>query len=135
LRFGGLPGVIDSDEPREDLSAYVTQYINEEVKLESNVRKIDFFHRFLEVAALYSSEIVNFANIASDIGVSEPTVKSYYQILKDVAFNFWRSLEKDEVDFVLDDNIAIEVKASKKVKTEHLKGLKKIKDVGTFKKL
>jgi predicted AAA+ superfamily ATPase len=78
---------------------------------------------------------VNFANIASDIGVSEPTVKSYYQILKDVAFNFWRSLEKDEVDFVLDDNIAIEVKASKKVKTEHLKGLKKIKDEGTFKKL
>jgi predicted AAA+ superfamily ATPase len=205
MRFGGLPGIIESDDPREDLSAYVGQYINEEIKLESNIRKIDFFHRFLENSALYSSEIVNFANISRDIGVSEPTVKSYYQILedtligfqllpwtkgrsrksvtsskfyffdtgvlhtilrspdildrnsdifgktfeqfiaqelraflsykrKDFDFNFWRSLEKDEVDFIINNEIAIEVKSSKKVKPEHLKGLIKILDEGKFKK-
>lgn len=33
LRYGGLPFVVNSDEPREDLNAYVYNYLNEEVKL------------------------------------------------------------------------------------------------------
>ena len=205
LRFGGLPPIVNSAEPREDLSAYILGYLNEEIKLEANVRKIDFFHRFLETAAMSSGEIINFANIAADIGVSEPTVKSYYEILqdslfgfqlfpwrkgksrksivsskfyffdtgilntilrspllldrnsdiygksfeqfmcqelraylsyrrKDMPLHFWRSLDKVEVDFVLNNEIAIEVKASRKVKSEHFHGLKQIASEGKFSK-
>jgi predicted AAA+ superfamily ATPase len=71
LRFGGLPSILNSDEPREDLSAYLQTYINEEVKMESNVRKIDFFHRFLETAALHFADITNYSSVANDVGVSD----------------------------------------------------------------
>ncbi len=204
LRFGGLPAILNSEEPREDLAAYVGNYLNDEIKLEANVRKIDFFHRFLEIAALQSSELIHYSNISRDIGVSEPTVKSYYDILedsligfqlfpwrkgksrksiatskfyffdtgvvhtilrspnildrnsdsygksfeqfiaqeirayisykrKDVSFNFWRSLDKYEVDFIINDCIAIEVKSSRKVKIEHRKGLIEIANEGSIK--
>jgi predicted AAA+ superfamily ATPase len=53
---------------------------------------------------------------------------------KDYEFNFWRSLEKDEVDFVINSNIALEIKSSTKVKNEHLKGLMKISEEGKFEK-
>jgi predicted AAA+ superfamily ATPase len=53
---------------------------------------------------------------------------------KDVDFNFWRSLDKVEVDFVIDQKIAIEVKSARKVKREQLSGLKKIAQEGDFKK-
>lgn len=205
LRFGGLPSILNSDDPREDLAAYVSNYLNDEIKLEAHVRKIDFFHRFLEHAAMSSSEQLYYTNIARDIGVSEPTVKSYYEILEDsligfqlypwrkgksrksvtsskfyffdtgvvhtllrtpnvldrntdlygksfeqflaqeirayisyqrldVPFNFWRSLDKVEVDFVINNDIAIEVKSTKKAKTEHLAGLKHIQSEASFKK-
>lgn len=41
------------------------------------------FSRFLELAALESGRIANFRAIASDIGVSAPTVAAYYEILVD----------------------------------------------------
>lgn len=36
---------------------------------------------------------------------------------------FWRSISKEEVDFIIDDRIAIEVKSAKIVKPVHLRGL------------
>jgi len=47
---------------------------------------------------------------------------------------YWRSLSMSEVDFCLDDNLAIEVKASKNVTEKHLKGLKTLREEGIFKK-
>lgn len=41
------------------------------------------FARFLEAAAFSNGEIVNYANIATDCGVSAPTIKEYFQILED----------------------------------------------------
>ncbi|MDR1864040.1 MAG: DUF4143 domain-containing protein, partial [Bacteroidales bacterium] len=40
-------------------------------------------NRFLETAAFTNGEIVNYSNIATDIGVSIPTVKDYFRILED----------------------------------------------------
>ena len=51
-----------------------------------------------------------------------------YQLLNraDWDLEFWRTHTKDEVDFILGKGeIAIEVKSSSKLKTEHLQGLKK----------
>ena len=36
---------------------------------------------------------------------------------------FWRISEGQEVDFIIDDCVAIEVKAAKKISAKHLKGL------------
>ncbi|MBI5554831.1 MAG: DUF4143 domain-containing protein [Elusimicrobia bacterium] len=39
--------------------------------------------RFLEAAAFSNGEMVNFQNIATECGVSSPTIKEYFQILED----------------------------------------------------
>ncbi|MBI4405431.1 MAG: AAA family ATPase [Deltaproteobacteria bacterium] len=46
LRFGGLPPVWLSEEPEEELDAYVGNYINEEIKAEGAIRKFPPFVGF-----------------------------------------------------------------------------------------
>jgi len=43
---------------------------------------------------------------------------------KKIALSYWRSLHQHEVDFILGDDIAIEVKTSNNITSKHLKGLK-----------
>lgn len=83
LRRGGLPGVIDSPHPAEDLRAYVGTYLREEIQAEGLTRSIGPFARFVEVAGLANGEQVNFAAVASDCGVPARTVREYYQLLED----------------------------------------------------
>jgi len=47
---------------------------------------------------------------------------------KDYVIQFWRSTSQFEVDFILDEKIAIEVKASNKILDKHLKGLRALKE-------
>ena len=70
------------------LSAYIDVYLKEEIKEEALVRNLDAFQRFMEVAALTNGEMVNFANIASDCGVSAVTVKEYFAILQDTLIGY-----------------------------------------------
>ena len=83
LRFGGLPSVWLGEEPEEDLDAYISNYINEEIKAEGAIRKIPPFIEFLRFAALTNGQVLNFSKIANDAGVSAPTIASYYKILED----------------------------------------------------
>ena len=70
------------------LSAYIDVYLREEIKEEALVRNLDGFQRFMEVAALTNGEMVNYANIASDCGVSAVTVKEYFSILQDTLIGY-----------------------------------------------
>lgn len=83
LRYGGLPHVYSSSYPEDELDAYITNYVNEEIKMEGIVRKIPAFLEFLRLAALTNTQLLNFSNIASDTGISSTTIKEYYQILED----------------------------------------------------
>ena len=47
------------------------------------MRKIEPFSRFLQVAAQSSGAIINYSKIARDVGVSDQTVKTYFQIIED----------------------------------------------------
>ncbi len=49
-------------------------------------------------------------------------------------FNYWRSRSGFEVDFLLDGEIAIEVKAAAVITVKHLKGLKALKEEGFIKR-
>lgn len=194
LQYGGLPMIFLSDEPEEDLDAYVHTYLEEEIKGEALVQKLPAFSRFLQLSALTSGHTLNFSSISNDAGVSSVTLREYYQILEDtflgflvepwqfsgkrkavntarfyyfdtgvknrlanikeipeetdlhgqnfeqfiamelrayisyfrkkIALHFWRTYEGYEVDFIVDEQIAIEVKSTKKVTKKHLKGLK-----------
>jgi predicted AAA+ superfamily ATPase len=51
-----------------------------------------------------------------------------------LALNYWRSKSGFEVDFILDSNTAIEVKATKTVSAQDLKGLRMLKEEGHLRK-
>lgn len=65
------------------LHAYVGDYLQQEIKAEALTRNLNIFSRFMEVAALSNGEIINYNNIATECGVSAPTVKEYFSILEE----------------------------------------------------
>lgn len=89
LTVGGLPQVYGSAEPHEELDAYVGTYLREEIQAEGAVRNLARFGRFLTVAALSTGEVLNFTNVARDIGVSPSTVIEHFRILEDTLVGFF----------------------------------------------
>ena len=86
LLYGSLPGIVrvnDPDDREQDLAAYVTTYLEEEIRSEAAVRHLGSFARFLELAAAESGQIVNLRKLAFEIGVAHTTIGAYYQILED----------------------------------------------------
>ena len=204
LNFGSIPSVYYAASPREDLESYVGNYLKEEIQAESLVRRIENFSRFLQSAALYNAQLVNFANVASDAGIPARTVAEYFTILEETlvgslllpftktkyrkavttgkfyffdigvsnllagrenlrprtelyghalehfifteikaflhysgdrrALSFWRSKSGYEVDFLIGDETAIEVKAAELVTEKHGAGLRAIADDLTLKR-
>lgn len=195
LNRGYLPRHYLGSSPAGRLRAYVDDYLKEEITAEGLIRNLPAFSGFLAAAALSDGELVNFATIARDCGVSGPTVKEYFQILVDTllgrflpaytarpkrrvilapkfyfadvgvvnllakrgtlrpgselfgkAFEnwvfhelsayrcysrlhydlaYWRLAGGTEVDFILDEgSLAIEVKSTARVQTDHLRGLR-----------
>jgi predicted AAA+ superfamily ATPase len=203
LNFGGLPAVYLSNYPSEELKAYTQSYLTEEIAAEGLVRDLPRFSRFLQRAALTNGMILNFSEIASDLGVSPTTIREYYRILEDtlVGFmleplrspssrkevstakffffdvgvanslrsvksidenteyfglifehfiaqelraalsyfdlseklNFWRTHTQEEVDFVIGENLAVEVKATVSAQPRMIKGLKALRLTRTIK--
>ncbi len=86
LLYGSLPGIAlaGNDAAREeDLRAYTTLYLEEEVRAEALVRNLGRFSRFLQLAALEAGNISHFRGIAQELGVPHTTVSGYYEILED----------------------------------------------------
>lgn len=83
LNSGLLPRHYTTAQPRRLLQSYVGDYLKEEISAEALARNIGSFSRFLEIAAISNSEIINYQNIARECGISAPTVKNYFEILAD----------------------------------------------------
>lgn len=198
LTRGYLPSFYLDDDYEHSHQSYVSDYLKEEILAEGLTRSIAIFSRFLETAAFSDSEIINFSNIAREVGVSVKTVQAHFEILEDTltggflpaytkkikrrtrqspkfyffdvgivnflskrknllprssdfgkAFENWvyhelkcyKSYVKNdldisywalttgvEVDFILNDmEIAIEVKSSDRITSDHLKNLREVK--------
>lgn len=92
LQWGTLPRIFNLDretEKNEFLRSYADIYLKEEIWSEQVVRKLQPFRRFLEVAAQCNGKIVNYANIARDVGVDDKTIKEYFSILEDTMIGFF----------------------------------------------
>ena len=194
IRFGSLPSMYSLKNPKPALRSYVQTYLKEEIQAEGLVRRLHPFSLFLELAAKTNTQLINYSNIASDVGLSSKTIKEYYLILEDTfvgrllppykktsnrksvsmhkfyffdigirnalinnwtaspnsrdfgplfehfIFNelyaylhytdsdhpihFWRSKNGQEVDFVIGEILAVEVKASSYIQKRDLKNLK-----------
>lgn len=83
VQWGGLPSILTSKTPSEDLEDYLGTYLREEIQAEAIVRSIESFSRFLNVAALVNAEQILFSNVASDSEVPARTVREYFQVLED----------------------------------------------------
>jgi uncharacterized protein len=85
---GMLPRHYAIENAQKRLQAYIGDYLQEEIRAEALIRNLSSFTRFLEVAALTSGEMVNYLNIASDCGVSSPTIKEYFSILEETLIGY-----------------------------------------------
>lgn len=90
LAYGALPGIVMAalGDRADLLRAYAMTYLEEEIRREALVKDWGAFLRFLKLAARESGQIINFANIARESGLSLPTVKSHYQLLEDMFIGF-----------------------------------------------
>ena len=88
VQNGMIPRHYMVENATKRLSGYVKVYLDEEIREEGEVRELDAFERFMEVAAISDGEMLNYSNIASDCGVSAKTVKSYFQILYDTLIGY-----------------------------------------------
>ena len=88
VQNGMIPRHYMVENATKRLSGYVKVYLDEVIREEGEVRELDAFERFMEVAAISDGEMLNYSNIASDCGVSAKTVKSYFQILYDTLIGY-----------------------------------------------
>lgn len=83
LNNGMIPRHYLMTNPRKRISAYIGNYLQDEIVSEARLRNVQVFAKFLKAAAFSNGEMVNYTNIATDCGVSAPTIKEYFQILED----------------------------------------------------
>jgi len=95
---GLLPPHFLSSDPIQDLRSYVADYLKEEIAAEAVTQNIPAFAEFLRVAALTSSELLNYTNVGRETGVSAKVVRNYFQILEDTLLGFrippWRKTRR-----------------------------------------
>ncbi len=92
LRWGTLPKIfaLSSDTEKEAfLRSYADTYLKEEIWNEQVIRKLPPFRKFLEVAAQCNGKIINYSNLAKDVGVDDKTIKEYFCILEDTLIGFF----------------------------------------------
>ena len=85
---GMMPRHYLVDDAGKRIHAYVGDYLQQEIKAEALTRNLKTFSRFMEIAALSNGEVVNYNNIASECGVSAPTVKEYFSILEETLIGY-----------------------------------------------
>jgi len=86
LAYGSLPNIVSAESEAliaEELEAYASIYLEEEVRQEAVVRNISKFTKFLQLAAIESGRVINFTKISQQLGVAPPTIQEYFTILVD----------------------------------------------------
>lgn len=84
LTYGLLPMTFRDVEPAKYLSTYIQTYLKEEVLQEGLVRNLGTFARFLEIASFSQGQVLNFSDIAREMGINRQLVASYFEILEDL---------------------------------------------------
>lgn len=84
LLYGLLPIRFQEVNPVEFLHAYISLYLEEEVKSEGLIRRLDPFARFLQALSFSHGAIINISNVAKDCAVSRTTVHEWLSIIEDL---------------------------------------------------
>lgn len=82
IHKGSYPELYDIERDWQDFySSYVDTYLDRDINDLIDADSITFL-KFLTAVAARTGEILNYANIAGDVGVSEPTIKKWISILE-----------------------------------------------------
>lgn len=200
---GGLPQAYDSDNWHNELKAYISFYLQEEIAIEAVTRNLESFSEFLDLVARSNGQEVNYQNFANDCGVAVNTIKNYFSILEDTlvgyrlpaftrtkkrkaitrakhylfdtgvvnalceqthvtiksqnfgnlfeqfiiletraantylgyakSMTYWRTTGQYEVDLIIGQDVAVEIKSTSKVEKRHVRGLKALQEEGLVK--
>ena len=88
FKTGLIPSNYLSGSPDADLSDYIKLYLTQEIQQEGLVRNLPAFTRFLEVAALSNTEMLNYASISKEVGISATGISEWFQILYDTLIGY-----------------------------------------------
>ncbi len=90
LAYGELPGIALLDEADRGpiLRSFAAAHLEEEIRKEALVEDWGAFVNFLRLAAAESGRMINYAALSQQVGLSLPTIKSYYQLLEDMFIGF-----------------------------------------------
>lgn len=98
LNHGLIPQHYMEEKPERSLRSYVLDYLEQEIHAEALTRNVPAFAKFLEAVMLTHGQLLNYATVARDCGVSAKTVREYYQILEDTLLGHtlapWRKSQK-----------------------------------------
>lgn len=82
IYMGQMPGIYSRDiSPDIFYGAYINTYIQRDIKELTQVADEMLFLQFLTACAARTSQMLNLADIARDIGISAPTAKQWLSIL------------------------------------------------------
>jgi len=82
IHKGSYPELYDIERDWQDFySSYIATYLERDINELISTDSITFT-KFLTAVAARTGEMLNYANVASEIGVSEPTIKKWISILE-----------------------------------------------------
>ncbi len=82
IHRGSYPELYDIDRDWQDFySSYVSTYLERDINEIVSVDSLTFT-KFLIATAARTGELLNYSNIANEVGVSEPTIKTWISILE-----------------------------------------------------
>lgn len=85
FKTGLLPShFLNPTHASKSIKSYISDYLIQELQQEGSVRNLRAFIKFLDLMIYNQDQPLNFANIARDCAVDAKTIKSYYEILKDM---------------------------------------------------
>ena len=81
--LGAFPGAVVAGRDTRDIfySSYVQTYIQRDVRDLARVGDELAFHRLLRAAAARTGQLINYADLARDVGVDQKTVKAWLSVL------------------------------------------------------
>ena len=83
MLLGGYPRILDQQMSAADwLSSYVATYLERDVRTLSNIGDLVTFQRFVQLCAGRTGQLLNMSSLASDCGVSQPTIKAWLSVLE-----------------------------------------------------
>lgn len=83
LLKGFYPRIFDKDiEPHLFYPSYIQTYVEKDVRQIVNVSNLFHFQRFLKLAAGRIGQLLNYNNMANELGIDLKTIKSWFSILE-----------------------------------------------------